>query len=303
MRSLWIGLLGVALFGCSSSGTEPVASAPQDVLSFQTGEFEIPDGDSFTCFYSNVITDRELAILSADGFQQEGGHHITVYYVDKPQKVDHHTCSDSEMVSWHQIAGANGEGTKEPVVQLPDGVATKIAKGKQIAVQIHYINTSGKPRMVNDSVNVHYTDPANVKVFANNFVINNPYFTVPAAGTTTSRGTCVVPQDLTLLLLLGHQHEHGKHFKLEEVDEAGKVLTTLYDHDWEPQFASHPPVNLYTMEKPLLLKKGTRLRQTCDWSNDTTDPLKFPREMCVMFSMYVPDAGEFDCDFTPEPTP
>ena len=57
------------------------------------------------------------------------------------------------------------------------------------------------------------------------------------------------------------------------------------------EYASHPPTLKYTTDAPLVLKAGTKLRQTCTWDNTTNNPVGFPREMCVMFGFYFPDNG------------
>ena len=43
--------------GATSTGT-PGETA--NALTFQTGKFEVPAGDSFECFYTDTITDKEL---------------------------------------------------------------------------------------------------------------------------------------------------------------------------------------------------------------------------------------------------
>ena len=43
-------------------------------------EFAIPVGESFQCFYSDVITDKELSVVNAAGVQVEGGHHLSLYF-------------------------------------------------------------------------------------------------------------------------------------------------------------------------------------------------------------------------------
>ena len=35
---------------------------------------------------------------------------------------------------------------------------------------------------------------------------------------------------------------------------------------------------------------------TLRWSNDTAEPILFPREMCLAYGLYFPDEGEIFCD-------
>lgn len=273
-----------------------------NTLTVKTGEFQAPAGDSFECFYTDTVTDRELSTTHSTGTQGPGGHHVTIYYTDTPRKAQHHPCTDAEMASWHQVgAAANDTAGAEGLVALPPGLAIKIAAGKQIVVQAHYINTTGAPETVNDSITLHTVDPKDVKAYANYYVMNNDQFEVPPQGTLTSQRTCTMNTDLDTVVLLGHMHEAGRHFKLERAEAEGKPYETLYDHDWEEQYTSHPPVLTYTMEKPLHFAKGTKLRTTCTWDNSKSDPTIFPNEMCIAFMYYFPDAGEQYCTLDPEP--
>ena len=198
------------------------------------------------------------------------------------------------MVGFHQIAGA-AEG-KEGTIGLPDGYATKVPAGKQLVVQSHYIRTDDGPLTVEDTVELKTLETSEVKQFANSFVMNDGSFKIPPRSASKSRTDCVLPRDFDLLLMLGHLHELGAHYKLERVDATGKSLETFYETDWDPIFASHPPFTTYDPTKPLHLAKGTRIRQTCDWKNTGDAEAAFPREMCVMFSYYIPDNGFIICD-------
>src|SRR3954464_12767010 len=92
--------------GCGSDSTSdtgtPPAPAPGATkpagFTFSTGKFDIQPGDTFECFYTNTITDRQLNVQSATATQGKGGHHVTVYYTDQKVPVGHHVCNDVEMV-------------------------------------------------------------------------------------------------------------------------------------------------------------------------------------------------------------
>jgi len=278
----------------AAAPTDPGATPKTVGFQFSTGKFTVEPGDTFECFYTNTITDRQLNVQTASGKQGPGGHHLTVYYTD--QKVDpgHHKCLDQEMVALHQIAGA-GSG-KEGIIGLPDGYATKVPKGKQLVVQAHYIRTEPTPIEVEDIIELQTVDEKDVIQFANSFVMVDGTFNLEPHSRKKSATDCVLPRDFDLLLLLGHMHEWGMHYKLDRVDEQGKPLETLYETDWDPLYASHPPVTSYDPAKPLHLPKGTRIRQTCEWQNTEEHEMAFPREMCVMFSYYIPDDGFIICD-------
>lgn len=275
----------------SGAGGSTTAAAKNELV-VKTPVYDVPDGESFECFYTDIVTDKDLSVVSAAGTQGPGGHHIIVYYSDEVKDPEHHPCDDAEMANWHQVVGANGLGTGEPAISMPEGLAIKVPAGKQIVLQTHYINTTGKVQQYSDEVNVALATPEEVKAYANLFAVSDMGFQVQPHAQTTSVTQTSVHKDAQIILMGGHMHEHGKQFKLEILDDAGQVQEVLYDEKWSAAYASHPPLLRYTMDAPRLLKKGTRLRQTCVFDNESPDTLKFPTEMCVTFGFYFPDEGE-----------
>lgn len=293
--------VAIAAAGCGTndktsgpSGSAPTAESSKiKPFKFSTGKFEIQPGDTFECFYTDTITDRQINVKNAYGTQSKGGHHITVYYAEQKQPVGHHPCQDVEMIGLRQIA-AGGDG-KEGIIGLPDGYATKIPPGKQLVVQSHYIRTEPGPQTVEDEIELETLESEDVKTFVNGFVMVDTGFSLAPRAKGKSSTDCVVPRDVDVLLLLGHMHEWGSSYKLERI-ENGKPVETIYETPWEPLFTSHPPVTRYEGQKPLHLAKGTRIRQTCQWDNTEEKEMTFPREMCVLFSYYFPDDGFLQCE-------
>ena len=293
-------LAGLAALGCSSSDSgaaSPAATGSSaDQLTWTSPSFTVAPGDSFTCFYTDVVTDKELAVLTATGTQGAGGHHISVYYVDNQRPVGSEDCSGTpDMLDWHFVVASGGEGAGAGVIQLPAGLAMQIPAGKQLLVQSHYINTTGAPETVQDGFTINLTDPAKVENYAADFVIDDESFEVPAHGSMQAVSECQAPQDLQLVLLLGHMHQAGKHFKLEQLDGDGGAKT-LYEQDWAVSYVSHPPVTHWTVEQPYVVKAGTRFRQTCEWDNAGANPIIFPSEMCISFGYYFPGTSRIECE-------
>jgi hypothetical protein len=291
--------------GTDDGGSEETNPPVDDenTLSFETGEFEVAPGDTFTCFYLDTFTDREMAVVSASGTQGPGGHHIVVYYADQPREVGFHDCSDSEMVNLHQIAGAGGgedaTAVEGSVLGLPDGLALKVPAGRQLALQAHYINTTGAPQKVNDTVKLNLVQPEKVEAYVNYMVTLDDTFRVEPQSKVTRVSTCTLDRDYDFALVLGHMHELGKRYTLEVLDEAGVTKETLRDDEWVAEYTSHPPISYYSKNEPLHLTKGTTLRQTCTWDNTTPELVMFPREMCLAFFYYFPGDGDLICDMQP----
>jgi len=287
------------LVACAGDGDGDDVIVTDTELTFKTGEFEVAVGDSFTCFYTDVYSPRELAVYGASGGQGRGGHHIIAYYADEPRPVGHHECTDEEMTNLNQIAGTAGEGDTEGILGLHDDLALKVPAGKQLVLQAHYINVTDAAYTVEDTVSLHLMTPADVFAYVNYFVTNDDTFEIPPSANYTHTTYCRVNRDLDVVLTLGHMHEDGRIYTLDVVDAAGNAMQSLRNDTWAPSYTSHPPISHYSVNEPLHIAAGTRLRQSCEWDNTTPRTVIFPREMCLSFMYYFPGEGDdIVCDMT-----
>jgi hypothetical protein len=282
--------------GADDGNTEPPPGISEKALRVVLPRHTVEPGEHFECFYSDVITDREVFIHAAKGKQGPGGHHLIMYYATANRPVGHSKCDDTEMLDWRQVGAAANDGANEGVIDLPPGVAVKVPAGKQILVQTHYINASGKAREVDDEITVSLLKAEEVKEFANAYAVNDTKFKVPPQGTYSHTSSCKIEKDRDIVLMMGHMHEHGEHYKLELLDPAGVPVETLFDVEWQQAYSSHPPTKRFTLEQPYKIKGGSTLRQTCSWKNTTDQQLGFPTEMCVSFTYYLKDEGFLPCD-------
>ena len=298
MRALIITAVISVAAGCSGrdDGEGGGYTITDDLLTFETGSFQVPPGDVFECFYSGVITDREFAVAAASADQSQGGHHVTLYYTSLIKEEQHHPCDPAEMADWRMIGGG-GDEAEDLVTKLrmPEGYAIRVPAGVQLVLQAHYINL-GEEFTANDQAAIELVPAESIESYVNQFVFNDAGFVVPPHEEFESISTCTVPEEVQIIRLLGHMHEWGSYYKLEEIDAAEEPLSTIIDIDWDPVYASDPDVLQFEPSQPMVLAQGTRLRQTCRWFNDTADPILFPREMCVAFGLYYPDDGEIFCE-------
>jgi hypothetical protein len=273
------------------SDTTPVDDS-KNKFTVTTEQFDVPAGDWFECFYTGVVTKEAMSVVGAAGKQAQGGHHIGIYYTYSTA-TGHHECNDAEMTTWNQIVAANGkEASGEPVVSLPAGLAFKVPAGVQLVIQSHYINTTGDTmKGVQDQITMNLVDPSTVEAYANLWTVTDLVLDIPANGKSTAVSTFTMKEDLSLLLFGGHMHELGSHYRLEILDDQGQLKENYYEHDWTSSYASHPPLLQYPKDNPYVLKKGTKLRMTCEWNNTSPMEVKFPREMCLGFGYYFPDTG------------
>jgi hypothetical protein len=286
-----------ALFAAACTSSDDGQSDTE--LTFRTGDFEVPIGDSFTCFYTDVFSERELSVNGASGLQELGGHHIIAYYADEARPVGYHECTDEEMTNLHQIAGSAGADNEQALLELHDNLALKVPTGKQFVLQAHYINTTDSVQTVNDTVTLKLLRPEEVFAYVNYFVTNDDSFQIPQQSTYNHTTYCTVNRDLDVVLTLGHMHEAGRLYQLDIVDESDNATMNLRNDEWALSYVSHPPITHYPVAAPLHIAAGTRVRQSCDWDNTTDRTVLFPREMCLSFMYYFPGNGDdIVCDMT-----
>jgi len=282
----------LVLGSCAAPVAQPGVTATDTALAIDLGEFAVDPGNTLTCFSTGFITEREYAIGSALGVQAAGGHHITVYWTTDTTTFAPRPCRDEDMISWNFIAGVGGEPGAGDDQSPPAGLAFRVPAGVHLVAQAHYINTTGAPQRVHDSVDIDLVSPANLVAYAAMLAVNDGSFTVPPRTRFRRVSECTMTAPRSLVLLLGHQHEFGEHFSVELVPADGSPPRMLYDYVWEASYASHPPVLRWAIDAPLAIAPGDRLRTTCDWNNTSVDPLLFPDEMCATVSYYYPDTGE-----------
>lgn len=307
-----VGCVAIAAFafGCSHSGggamnntdmagpTRPTGFNPPAP---ETGELEYdspiipaiaPGTDATYCSYLDAHIMDETDVVKFRVLQSLTGHHAVLNAARQPRDVGTHVCTEDDMVNSRFIAGGGSESVFS--LAIPDGLAFRIPAGTQLMMQTHWINATSQTV---DGQAVAYitakpTDPS--RQVLDLFNIVNTNFTIPAGKTTTSSTTCTIKQDLQIFSITGHEHEFGSHVTIQQID--GAQTSMLWNHDWQPEYQSAPPFQIYSVATPLLLKAGQQVQVTCTWNNPGATDLAFPREMCVSTSFYFPATnGEIDC--------
>lgn len=254
----------------------------------------VPGEDQIICTYLDVTTEEPLLFRATRGRQMTGGHHIAIFYAQRPSD-DHtpHPCTDEEMTNFMFAAGAGGEGGQDTT--MPEGVGLRVDAGRQLVIQSHYINTSDQPRVVMDMVDIELTTIAESPMVVDSFAMIDSAFEIPARTRDFERvKDCRIDQEMDLYLLLGHTHEQGVLFEMERLPAGGGEAEMLYRATDGPLLRDNPQIVLY--DTPLHLDVGDTLRMRCRWDNMSETPLSWPSEMCVALMYYGPGRGWVTCD-------
>lgn len=309
-RLVWVALLGAIAMGCGSSSSGNGASsnpnggvtlmagfdpgpAPDPSQGFQVVLPIVNDvkaGGSYEyCSWTNITLDHDIWIKSSKGVQSETGHHIIVFYTMTPQPAGtSRICNDSDMASFRFGIAGNGEGVDESNT-LPGDLAVHIPAGAQIVINHHYLNASAQDvPQAQSAVNIYYADPNAKRELASSVAFVDTSMQLPP-GQSSVDVNCTINNDYATWFFIPHMHNWGTHITVQHV--SGTTTKNLFDLDWDPDYAFHPPAMILDPSQPYMLHKGDQIKLHCDYNNTTSAPLTFGQEMCVAFAQTVDDAG------------
>lgn len=300
----------IALFACSEAPSEAAAPTdmrlqPGDYPAAGDGAFEWwgpevtvePGQDAMWCLVGTYSGD-DVGIHTFDIYQNEFGHHLqlmglTASELDYPDGtlLDCSQTGSLPMADLEPLALPTGGNIGDLQLSLPEGMAVKLDDGQRWVMQAHYVNTGTEAFTAKDVAIVGTMPEDTVETWAAPMVMNRQTFEVPPGEEASVTFDCTFEQDYTVLYLLGHMHEWGSAYKVEQVDEG--VASTVYEvPEWSAEYRDSPPVNTYE-DGEWVLPAGTPMRTTCTWFNDTDEALSFPHEMCatvgVVYPATVPD--------------
>lgn len=300
-------LLVTLLVGCASdpddtaSGDETVDmrldpeaySVPADGERWLGPDVVIAPGTEKQYCLFGTWTGEDVGLYAYASHQAALGHHLvllgtTASTRDYPDGalVD---CTDTSsiMTSFSPLITPEPVAQGETAITLPEGFAVKLREGQRWIVQAHYVNTTTTPVRVQDVLTLAWRPVGEVTTWAAALALNNESFRLAPQQETTSSVDCTFPQDLQVLYLTGHMHEHGRRFDFSAGADASMLSPVVQMSDWKLEYRDNPPVTRFQPGE-LTLAANSLLRTTCTWFNDTDEALTFPAEMCTTAGMVYP---------------
>jgi peroxiredoxin len=186
-------------------------------------------------------------------------HHIIVYIATKGKRAGE---GEDGIGNGYLVAYAPGDLG----VIYPPGAAKKIPKGAKLVFQVHYTPNGTESADLSSVALIFAKEPPQNEVRTRG--IAQESLLIPA-GKDNHRvtSTTVFDKDVTLWTLFPHMHLRGKSFEYRVVYPDGKseILLSIpnYDFNWQ---------GTYVLEKPLFLKKGSRIDCTAFYDNSKNNP-------------------------------
>jgi thiol-disulfide isomerase/thioredoxin len=149
---------------------------------------------------------------------------------------------------------------------LPDGVAIRLPKGSDIAIQIHYHRT-GKEETDRTRVGLYFAKKPAKERFSS-LPVAGLFWAIPAGQKEyIVDRSWRTTEDATVYRLIPHMHLLGKDIELFATlpgeKERSLIRIPVWDYNWQEQ---------YDLKEPLRLPQGTVLRVRATFDNSAENP-------------------------------
>ena len=272
-----------------------------------------PGQEAMLCTY--IVTPNETPIYY-DTWRNRlrpGSHHMIVTRAGDGEEKQGVPCDAGEAINAAGIIGGNTTKAMplEMIAPENEGLARTLPARVRVSMQLHYFNTSEQPLLMEAWQNIYYRDASLVVGEV------SPIESMAGLGMNIERGTTAVvtgvlvaPQELRVLELYSHNHDHTLRFSifLRRAGDAERAM--IYEsYDWAhplllPTDSVHqnPPIAREVQEAggmsgQLIMHTDDALEYECEIRNDDVDkPLVFANEahtaeMCIMRGNYAPSMG------------
>jgi len=250
-------------------------AAPEFGVQFHIPKFAVPVGtDRVDCYYFKNPSKIDLYINRFEVVLTKGSHHTLLFEgnVDMPDSIkecgNFNGASPINQDGFNAVFGING-GSRGDDWTLPDGVAYKLRAGRQMAMQVHYVNAAQTQTEGNAGevyFNLHaYKDPSQVKYLMGMINVSNNTINIPPRATKTFDSTCPNPlsADLHIIGITSHYHSRGTEFDVWTSNTGQYGGDPIYHNtNWnEPAWVTYDP--------PVTVAAGGGFKYQCSYNNPT----------------------------------
>lgn len=176
-----------------------------------------------------------------------------------------------ELQGFAEASGVGGWVPGATAAFLPDGLASRLRKGSDFVLQIHF-HPSGKPETERSQVAFYFAEKAPER---NLITVDAPAIfsfgksvdLAPGSKDFSVEDSVVLPVDLRVYSIGAHAHYLGKEMKAIATLPDGSTKPLLWIQDWDFNWQ-----DAYNYKQPFDLPKGTRIDVKIGWDNSTDNP-------------------------------
>jgi hypothetical protein len=280
------------------------------------------------CSYMTTPNDEDFYFSGFEATMRGGSHHMIVFGANAddpsiPRDGELKPCEAFPGLQFHFIVGAQsamgpdgGRLKYKDVDQAPENsrLAYVITPKTRIAYQLHYINMTQEPILMESWVNIPKRPKESVDDLAVPlWWIGGLGMNVAPGASTTVKARCknseTAPGPRRLISMVGHAHAHTRRITAWKVPAGSSERQLVYqEFNWEDatQFfynsvTKNPQTNPEqsvpgASSGPLVLEPGDAIEWECHVQNTLNEPLTFGNEaynseMCNIFGSATPGDG------------
>jgi hypothetical protein len=295
-----LGLATLWMPACSNptGGNPGQPSGMQQNVQLASPQFTVMPGEElFKCWYTTLPNNVEIEATRMHSTMSAGSHHFIVYTTPTAERPDgtFEDCSARQGATSITSVPVWLYSTQDPEAELdmPDGVAMPLAANQPVYFDMHYINATQSPIVVQVKLDFDYAQGDFQRAGA--YVTYNTNISIPPMGTQTVSGDCALPANANFFVLSTHSHK-----RTVEAIAAKSVNGTMTDMlvdttDWE-----HAAVSRYPSSPYLTFAPDEKLHYQCSYKNDTANTITdgesaSANEMCMAVGYYFPSTGTSFC--------
>jgi hypothetical protein len=301
----------------------------------EVAKFVLPAGAETTvCMLAPTDNDGEIFLNEFHTRLRPGSHHMLLYVVDgvAPDQLKTSTepatnCRDNFLGQRNLFGAQTQVMDVKRTSNAPEneGLAVRVPGKQQGVIEVHFVNTSSEPILMEGWANIIYTDPSTVTVIGDPLFFIGGFATVQLGQTYVHKHSATVPdfaaEGLRIVAGTGHYHAHTVRFAAHTVINGTRELL-MEDYDYhDPALIKFDSGTTNSPPDPVAriaggrsglvhLMPGDRIEWECEVDNTDArnselkqlDPNYQPgalnfgnqvyeAEMCNMFGMYAPTMG------------
>lgn len=295
--------------GEGNGGSAPDAGAdssvPGESYSLTFGPVKVPSGTERTqCVVKRLGNPKELYVGKIHNVLNGPSHHLIVYRTnDTEEKLTPFDCQPfTDTLDPSKGSPLMITQKHEELLELPKGVAFKLAENQMFRLEMHYVNASFEDIDVTATSTFITMPEAEFENEADFLFIGNPDIKIAANAKASLGPTFLeVPSVLygsKFFGVTGHTHQWGTNVTVAVASSEAGADTTIYD---VPNWSWSEPATVY-MDPPITLPEGGGFRFTCSWENKSPKSVGFGEsasdEMCFFWAYYYPSKGAYVCAHT-----
>jgi len=242
-----------------------------------------PYTEEIFCYYG-TYSGETVGVNYLQPFMSSYNHHAFIQATDQIDKPDGslEMCTSvggmQQTSPLFEFTGTSftSDGNYLP---LPENSAIKLQQGQQWVIEAHFINPSPDRILVNAAFNLGFIPTEQVDRWTASWQFDIGDLTLPAGQETSLDFECGFAQDVSLLSMVGHMHEYGRHEEVDLLREGLEERIYEVEH-WEPEYRDYPPLTQWAPDA-LQIGAEDRLSVHCTWENTEENDLAFPQEMCT----------------------